>query len=432
MSGRMNAALRLNELTATAIARAVGAGECRCEDVVRACLDRIAEREPVVQAWAFIDPDRALAAARALDRDGRRGPLSGVPFGAKDIIDSADMPTSYGTPIHAGHRPAKDAACIALSRRAGALLLGKTVTTEFANAAPGKTRNPHDPGRTPGGSSSGSAAAVADFMVPLALGTQTTGSVTRPSSFCGVFGYRPTYGDLRMAGVMEASGSLDTLGISARSIEDIALYRDVLVGVAPRPVGALSAPPRIGFCRPYYWSQLAPATQALLEDAAERLARAGARVIEMTLPEEFRALEQAHRLISGYEMARNLAWEIDHHGERISEKLRNGRLKDGLACSVETYNEMRRLCERLRARLEEIMTPYDAIVAPAGDEAPVGTDPIPHPWVYMAWTIGHVPTITLPVFKGPGGMPVGMQVLAPRYADRKLFAAARWIHEALT
>jgi amidase len=234
-----------------------------------------------------------------------------------------------------------------------------------------------------------------------------------------------------MAGVMEASGSFDTLGISARSVDDVALYRDVLAGVEPRPVAAVIAPLRIGFCRPYYWSRLTPSTQALLEDAGARLARAGARVEEMALPEEFRALEQAHRLISGYEMARNLAWELGYHADRISDRLRNGRLKDGLECSVETYSEMRRLCERLRARLEEIMAPHDVLVAPAGEEAPIGTDPVPHPWMYMAWTIGHVPTVTLPLFKGPNGMPVGMQVLAARYADRKLFAAARWIHEVL-
>jgi Asp-tRNA(Asn)/Glu-tRNA(Gln) amidotransferase A subunit family amidase len=427
----MSAALRLNELTASAIVRAIGAGECSCEDVVRACLDRIAEREPLVRAWEFIDPDLALARARALDRGARRGPLFGVPFGAKDIIDTADMPTAYGTPIHAGHRPAKDAACIALSRKAGALLLGKTVTTEFANIEPGKTRNPHDMRRTPGGSSSGSAAAVADCMVPIALGTQTTGSVTRPSSYCGVFGYRPTYGDLRMAGVMEAAGSFDTLGISARSIEDVALYRDVLAGVEPQPVPGAVAPPRIGFCRPYYWSRLATSTHALLEDAATRLARAGAQVEEMTLPEEFAALEQAHKLVSGYEMARNLTWELEHHADRISDRLRYGRLKDGLACSVETYAEMRRLCERLRERLQAVMAPYDVLIAPAGEEAPIGMDPVPHPWMYMAWTIGYVPTLTLPLFKGPGGMPVGMQVLAERYGDRKLFAVARWIYEVL-
>jgi Asp-tRNA(Asn)/Glu-tRNA(Gln) amidotransferase A subunit family amidase len=320
---------------------------------------------------------------------------------------------------------------VALSRKAGAILLGKTVTTEFANIHPGKTRNPLDLKRTPGGSSSGSAAAVADRMVPLALGTQTTGSVTRPSAFCGVFGYRPTYGDMRVAGVMEASGSLDTLGIISRSIEDIALLRDVLVGVAPEPIAGWDSAPRIGFCRPYYLERLAPSTRSSMEEGARGLARAGAEIVEFELPETFRDSEQAHKLISGFEMARNLTWELEHHADRISDKLRHGRLKDGLECSYERYSEMRALCERLRGRLHEIMSPYDVVIAPSGDEAPVGNDPIPHPWVYMPWTVGYVPTVTLPVFKGPSGMPVGMQVLAKRYEDRKLLAAARWIYERL-
>ncbi|HSQ05668.1 MAG TPA: amidase, partial [Burkholderiales bacterium] len=214
-----------------------------CEAVARACLARIAEREAAVQAWQYIDPDQAIREAQALDRSGRRGPLIGVPLGVKDIIDTCDMPTEYGSSIFKGHRAFRDAACVALSRKAGALIMGKTVTTEFANVHPGKTRHPLDATRTPGGSSSGSAAAVADFMVPLALGTQTTGSTTRPASYCGIFGYRPTYGDLRTTGVMEASGSLDTLGILARSIADVALYRDVLLGVEPRPLATAASPP---------------------------------------------------------------------------------------------------------------------------------------------------------------------------------------------
>jgi len=245
-------AAALNELTATEIVAAIATGRTTCEAVARACLERIAAREPRVQAWAHLDSDRVIAQARLLDRGGARGPLHGVPFGVKDIIDTWDLPTEYGTVIHKDHRPAKDAACVALSRRAGGVLMGKTVTTEFANITPGPTRNPLDLSRTPGGSSSGSAAAVADFHVPVAIGTQTTGSTTRPASFCGVFGYRPTYGDLRTAGVMEASGSLDTLGILARSVEDVSLYRDVLLGIEPVPLPEDEAAPRIGFCRPYY------------------------------------------------------------------------------------------------------------------------------------------------------------------------------------
>jgi amidase len=306
------------------------------------------------------------------------------------------------------------------------------VTTEFANVHPGKTRHPLDPARTPGGSSSGSAAAVADGHVPLALGTQTTGSTTRPASFCGIFGYRPTHGDLRLNGVMEASGSLDTLGLLARSIEDVALYRDVLLGVEPQALPADAPAPRIGFCRPYFWERLEPATRELLEDAARKLARAGAAVEDVALPAEFEALEAAHRWISGFEMARALAWEIEHHWDAISEPLRNGRLKDGLACRYERYCEMRDLAARCRERLAAVMAPYDALLAPAAaGEAPAGWAPVPHPWVYMIWTATHVPSLTLPVFQGPNGLPVGMQLVAKRCDDRRLFAVARWAWRVL-
>ncbi len=422
----------LNELTATEMVAAIAAGRTTCEAVARDCLERIAAREPQVQAWQYLDPDYVIAQARALDQSGKRGPLTGVPFGVKDIIDTCDMPTEYGTVIYKGHRPARDAACVALSRKGGAVLMGKTVTTEFANITPGKTRNPLDPARTPGGSSSGSGAAVADCMVPLAIGTQTTGSTTRPASFCGVFGYRPTYGDLRLTGVMEASGSLDTLGLLARSIEDIALYRDVLLGVEPEPIPAEAPVPRIGFCRTYFWPRLEPATQKLLEDAAQRLARAGAMVKEVMLPPEFEGLEAVHRWISGFEMARNLTWEIENHWEKISEKFRNGRLKDGLACSYERYCEMRDVTERCRQLLAPIMKEYDVLLtAAAAGEAPVGWEPVPHPWVYMIWTTMHVPSVTLPVFKGPNGLPIGAQLVANRSDDRRLFTAARWVYQRL-
>ncbi len=287
-----------------------------------------------MQAWQYFDADYAIEQARTLDAGDKRGSLVGVPYGVKDIVDTADMPTEYGSPIFKGHRPRRDAACVALSRKAGGVLMGKTVTTEFANVHPGKTRNPWDPQRTPGGSSSGSAAAVAASMVPLAIGTQTTGSTTRPASFCGTFGYRPTWGDLRTNGVMEASGSLDTLGILARSVQDVALYRDVLLGVEPQPVSDIASPPRIGFCRTHVWPRLKAETQKLLEDAAETLARRGARVEDVTLPPDFEGLEDVHRWISGFEMARNLTWEFENHWDEISETFRNGRVKDGLECPV--------------------------------------------------------------------------------------------------
>jgi amidase len=419
----------LHRLTATEIAGAIRAGETTAEAVTRACLDHIAEREPRVQAWQFIDPELALAQARALDRGSARGPLHGVPVGMKDIIDTADMPTGYGTPIHAGHRPRIDAACVALTRRAGGVIMGKTVTTEFANFTPGKTRNPHDPARTPGGSSSGSGAAVGDSMVPLAVGTQTTASTIRPAAFNGCVGYRPTWGDLRCAGVMEAAGSLDTLGLIARSIDDVALYRDVLLGVAPQPQPqAASGALRIGFCRTQFWERCDASTQRMLESRAAALSRAGAKVSDVALPARFSAIPDAHRWISSFEFARNRAWEIDHHWDMISERLRKGRIADGLQCSFERYRDARAFAESCRLEMDDVFSEYDAILAPAvAGEAPVGIEATGDASFCLLWTTLHVPALTLPLFTGPAGLPVGAQVVAKRDGDRRLFEAAKWV-----
>ena len=263
-----------------------------------------------------------------------------MPFGVKDIIDTFDMPTEWGTPIHKGRQPERDAACVALSRKAGGVLLGKTVTTEFANLHPGPTRNPHDLTRTPAGSSSGSAAAVADFMVPIAIGTQTTGSTIRPASFCGVFGYRPTYGEHRMHGVMEASGSLDTLGILARSVEDIALYRDVLLGIPPEPMTTLDRAPHIALCRSHVWEQFEPDDARAGRGCGVSGLRAPARsVSEFRLPDDFARLNDAHRTISSFEFARTFTYEIENHWDEISDTLRGGRLHDGINGSFERYIE---------------------------------------------------------------------------------------------
>ncbi len=420
------------DMTATEIAAAVASGKTTCEAVARAYLARVEAREPQVLAWQHHDPAQVIAQARALDASGRRGPLIGVPFGIKDIIDTCDLPTEMGSPIYAGHRPRADAACVALTRKAGGVLMGKTVTTEFANRFPGKTRNPYDPARTPGGSSSGSAAAVADGMAALAIGTQTTASTIRPASFCGVFGYRPTYGDLRCVGVKEASGSLDTLGLFARSIEDIELYRNVLLDADPKPVPEDARAPRIGFCRTQFWSRVEPGTQQMIEDAARKLARAGAQVKDVDLPAEFHDIEDTHRWISSYEFARNFTWEIENHWDKLSEMLRNGRLKDGLSCSFERYREARDRAERCRERMATVFADHDVLLtAAAAGEAPIGLNSTGDTSFCLVWTTAHVPALTLPVFKGTHGLPVGLQLIGKRNADRALFAAARWVYREL-
>jgi len=426
------ASTKLNELTATEIVAAIGAGKTTCEAVVRACLDHIEAREPHVQAWQYLNPQQVIAAASALDKNGLRGPLAGVPFGIKDIIDTADMPTEYGSPIYKGHQPQNEAACVALGRKAGGVLMGKTVTTEFANRYPGKTRNPFDPTRTPGGSSSGSAAAVGDHMVPLAIGTQTTGSTIRPASFCGVFGYRPTWGDLRCSGVREAAGSLDTLGLLARSVDDLALYRDVLLGVEPQAVPEHTGALRVGFCRTHVWPQVEPHTQQLLEDAAQRLARAGLQVSEVELPAHFARLTDVHLAISSFEFSRNFTYEIEHHWEKISTTLRENRLNSGLECSFERYSEARLFAAQCRREFADVVENYDVLLtASATGEAPVGLNATGNANNCLIWTTLHVPSVTMPVFKGPHGLPVGAQIIGKANGDRALFAAAHRIYRAL-
>ncbi len=260
----------LNELSATEIVNAIAAGKTTCEAVVRDCLARIAERDGVVKAFVNFDADVALDQARALDRGPRRGPLHGIPIGLKDTIDTFDMPTEMGSPVYRGNRPRADASCVALLRRAGAVILGKTATCEFAGSAPPATTNPHNREHTPGGSSSGSAAAVADFMLPAALGTQTGGSVLRPSSFCGVFGYKPTYNTINKQGVWPAADSIDTIGWLARSIDDIELLMAVLRMQVPEPPRKLESAPRIGVWRTDLWDTAQDETKAAIADAAAR------------------------------------------------------------------------------------------------------------------------------------------------------------------
>src|SRR6266404_8754766 len=272
----------MKSLSASEAVAKIEAGTLTSEKLVRACLDRIAEREPAVKAWAFLDPELALAQAKAADA-AKGGVLRGVPVGVKDIIDTHDMPTGHNSPIFKGKVPFGDAACVALCRTANAVILGKTVTTEFANRHPGPTTNPHNAAHTPGGSSSGSAAAVADFQVPLALGTQTGGSVIRPAAYCGVIGYKPSFGEFSRSGIKLQCHNLDTLGIICRSLEDVALMRGVLLAQEPRSVDRESAAPRIGFCRTPAWDHADGDTHALLEHSASALASAGATVRDVAL-----------------------------------------------------------------------------------------------------------------------------------------------------
>src|SRR5438045_8391585 len=307
-----------NTLTASEIARQIDSGSLTAELVVRAHLERIDKRDADVLAWSHLARDAALERARLLDRGPRRGLLHGVPIGVKDIIDSHDQPTTYGSPIYKTHQPLADAATVALAKAEGAILLGKTVTTEFANRHPGPTRNPHNPKHTPGGSSSGSAAAVADFMVPLAIGTQTGGSVIRPASYCGVVGFKPGYGLFPPAGVHPNTESLDTVGIMARCVEDIALFRAALMAIPYERPGMPARPPRLALCHTPHWDQALPDGRAVLEEAAARLRASGCEIVESELPPECDGVSEVQRRHSVFEALRVHATELYRHKGLLS------------------------------------------------------------------------------------------------------------------
>ena len=386
-------------------------------ELLRQCLARIAEREPEVQAWETLDAEGALAEARRIDSLRDRPPLCGLPVGVKDLIDTADLPTGYGSPIHRGHRPAKDAECVRRLREAGAVVLGKTVTTEFAVYSPGKTRNPRDLSRTPGGSSSGSAAAVADGMVPVALGSQTAGSVVRPAAFCGVIGFKPTYGALPLEGVHPLAPSLDTLGIFVRAIEDVPLMLSALSGVAAAPIR--STRPRLGFCRTEAWPTAAPETQRAIEDAAAAL---GAKEIEPG--PAFAGLIDAQIAIMGAEAAQELAAKPQ---DALSARLRDF-LRDGARVSPERLRAARDQAERCRRELDAIFSGFDALLTPATiGEAPAGLAATGDPIFCRIWTLLRVPCISLPVLTGPAGLPLGLQVVGARGRDPDLISAAAFI-----
>ncbi len=418
--------------TATAIVDAINRGRMTALDAVEACLERITAREPVVQAFATLDAEGAREAARRLDAAGRPGPLQGVPIGFKDIIATAGLRTEYNSPIYRGHVPGQDASVVALSRVAGGVVLGKTVTCEFANRAPGPTTNPHDPARTPGGSSSGSAAAVAAGMVPLALGTQTSGSVIRPASFCGVHGFKGSWGEISYAGTKLTSGTLDTIGIYARCLEDIALYRAVLTDTRPvRLSPGLQPAPRVGVLQSPFTSLAGPGCLEAVESLAEAAGRNGAVVRPLELPARFGQLNDAVRWISAYEGARSLAWEKSFHRDQISPDLRLGRIAEGEACSPDQYRSFCRLAERCRIEFDAVFEEHDVLLTPASPgEAPHGLLHTGTAAFNGAFTALHVPCVTLPGHVGPAGMPIGVQLVGRRGDDARLLDIAAWIEGA--
>jgi amidase len=423
----------LNTLCATELATAIAAGKVQSEALVAACLERIRVRDPEVQAWAHLDAALAMKQARERDRQAPRSRLHGIPIGVKDVIDTAELPTEYGSPIYKGHRPACDAACVAQVKALGGVIVGKTVSTEFATRNPGKTRNPRHLGHTPGGSSSGSAAAVADYMVPIAFGTQTSSSIVRPAAYCGTVGYKPSFNLINRAGLKFLSESLDTIGLLARTVPDAALIAEELSGCPPARFDEVDGlAPRIGFCRTPYWHRADAATQAALESAFPVLAAAGARIEAVALNAEFEQLAEVQLRISSYEFYRSLTHERTRYPKLISASLMT-RILEGGAVTRAQYVRAEEIAERCRARLNDVYRNYDVLLSPsATGEAPHGLTSTGDPIFGLTWTLMHGPAITLPVFTGTLGLPIGAQVTGPRGADARTLVAAEWIRRALS
>jgi len=422
------------ELSAAEAARSIADGRLSSEVLVRACLERIELRDGDVQAWAWCDADAALAQARERDAwSGVRGPLHGVPIGIKDVLDTVDMPTGYGSAIYAGHRPAWDAACVSQVRAAGAVVLGKTATAEFANIHPTATCNPHNLMHTPGGSSSGSAAAVADCMVPLALGTQTAGSTIRPAAYCGIVGYKPTFGLISRAGLKLVAESLDTIGLFGRSVEDVALLMHAMTGLPPlpRPGRDVAVPPRIGVYRPAAWLEADAASRDLLGRSALDLSAAGAQVLDVEARLDDGALDSSHGVIMNFESARCMAYEMLEKRAAISAALL-ARLDSGLKITLDVYRIALR--ETLAARLQfnQMMLSFDVLITlSAPGTAPLGQASTGASTFNRVWTLMGAPCVNLPCGVDPNGLPMGIQVIGACGEDSAMLTHARWISTQL-
>ncbi len=379
--------------------------------------------------WAHFDADAFLAAAEA---GPASGPLAGVPVAVKDIFDTADMPTEAGSPLWAGRRPMRDAACVAAMRAAGAVVMGKTVTTEFAFAHPGPTRNPYDPSRTPGGSSSGSAAAVAAGVAPLAIGSQTAGSIVRPAAFCGVVGYKPSFGRINRSGCLSFSESLDTVGVFARTVSDAWLLAEVLAGSArptlPAPLRRL---PRIGLCRTPQWERAAPESRAAFAAAASAIERAGGTVVPLEVGPPHQDLQTVHLQVMAYEAARALApeWRTGRAG--LSDKLA-ALVEEGRSIDVEVHRRNLASAAVARAAWAADLVDLDAALTPSAvGQAPAGLDSTGDAVFNRVWTLLRGPCLNLPAGRGPDGLPIGVQLVGKRWDDQSFIGTACWVETAL-
>lgn len=418
----------LNELTLAELARGIAGRTLSSRNIVQACLDRIAARESTVKAWAHLDPDAALEQARHLDEEHPRSPLHGIPVGLKDIIDTADMPTTYGCAAFANHQVDQDAACVSRLRNAGAVILGKTVTTEFAYYAPGPTTNPHNAAHTPGGSSSGSAAAVADFHIPLALGSQTAGSIIRPASYTGVIGYKPTYATYPLDGVQAVAPSLDTLGVFTRAIDDLALANNVLASSEAMRLDATTAtrPRSVAVVRGPQWDLAEPDMRRAFDAFVTRV-EAGGIVCRSIEPDALSSIFETQTELLAYESVATLGPIVTQFHAQIRAQTRQlieqGRqIDDGIHARVTTARSL------AADMLAEIFSAHDVVVTPsAPGEAPAGLDATGDPMFNRVWTFCHAPCINLPAAWGDNKLPLGVQFVGTVGGDRQLLDHAHYL-----
>ena len=419
------------ELSALEARQKIKEGTLTSERLLQSCLERINRRSGEVEAWTFIDPELALLSAINSDKNGNLGPLGGLPIGIKDIIDTKTMPTTYGSSIYGLNQPNKDAACVHKVREHGGVILGKTVTTEFAWRNPGKTKNPHNPLHTPGGSSSGSAAGVADFQMPLAFGTQTAGSVIRPASYCGVVGFKPTVGTHDRSGVKELSNYLDTVGVFARSVADVSFFDFALRNEAIPDLSIFDEQsPRIGLMVPFR-NDASEVVLNNLEQVSKIAEKKGATITDIPSSTSFEKLADIQTVIMLGDAGKALEWEYEFHPERLIQFYKDS-IATGQTISTKGLAAMKSKADAAREKYMELFEKIDIILTlSSGDEAPKGLGFTGDPLFNRVWTLLGWPCVNIPFGKGSNELPLGVQVIGPAGSDTKTLAAAAWLESAL-
>ena len=414
------------ELTATDAIKLIRENKLSRYEWVQSCFERIREKEDLVKAWVYLDEDRALEKAKQLDNENDKSQL-GIPFGIKDIIDASNTPTGFGTNFYQNNVPMRDAASVAVAKQSGCIFIGKTVSTELGHRAPGLTTNPHNKDFTPGGSSSGSAAAVASMMAPVCFGTQTTGSVIRPAAYCGVIGYKPSYGDFDKSGILPNSPSIDTLGLMSRSVEDIALFRSILleedlVSIQKEDLSKI----KIGFVRTPHWDKTDDSTKEAFEHFLNLHRSDKLNVIDLEIDNLISKSDALHLDISGYEFKRSISHERFNYYDQLSDQLRNGRLNDGYQVSNKNYQLALKDLSILKNQIDAVFDETDLIITPsAPGEALKGLEYTGSPIFNTTWSLNGNPCITLPLFKGKQELPIGCQLVARFGEDDQLLNYAK-------